>query len=70
MPGTKNSVSLCSFAAVGVPVGNSSASISLVFLEGNEILIMYLKTMGRKGKKNRKIILLTMSKLSSIENTI
>ena len=55
---------------VGVPVGMTSASISQVFLAGNEILTMYLKTMGKKRNKHRKIVLLTKIKLSEIENNI
>lgn len=50
MPGTRSIVSLCSFAAVGVPVGDSN-----VFLKGNEILKMYLKTTGRKVRKTEKL---------------
>lgn len=60
-------VSLCPFATVvGAPVGIAIASVSLVFHEGNRILKVYLKTMGRKRNKHRKIILLDRSKLNCI----
>ena len=54
LSGATSGVSLCLFTTIiGTPVGITSASISLVFLIGNGIVRMYLKTM-RRQKKDRK----------------
>ena len=55
LSGESSSFSLCSFATdVDAPIGIASAGISLVFLPGNGILKMYLKTMGIKKVKTQK----------------
>ena len=49
LSGVSSCVCPCLFATVfGEPFGIAGASISLVFLESNGILLMYLKTMERK----------------------
>lgn len=43
-------------------------SVHLLFLAGNEVIKMYLKTMRiQKKNKQRKIVLLAMSKLNTTE---
>lgn len=72
MSGWSAGASLCLFATVvGAPIVRASAaSISLVFLTGNEILKMYLKIMERVRMKHKKISLLAKSKPNSIEEII
>ena len=68
LSGTSSGVFLCSFSTViGMPVRIASASISLMFLISNAIVKMFLKTMGKKKNKHRKIACLARVKLSSIE---
>ena len=62
----RSSVSLCSFATVGI----ASVSIGLVFLVVNRFLKMYLKTMKKGRNKNRTIVLLASCKLNSIDKRI
>ena len=62
----RSSVSLCSFATVGI----ASVSIGLVFLVVNRFLKMYLKTMKKGRNKNRAIVLLASCKLNSIDKRI
>ena len=66
-----SSVSLFSFAnAMVLPTQIACASISLVFLLRKGIVKLFLKTMVRKRRNNRKIVLLDRSKLNSIEKKI
>lgn len=69
--GARNGVSLGSFTTVtGAAVGIAGASISLVFLTGNGIVKMFLKIIGRRKNKHRKIALLARSILNSTEKII
>ena len=61
LSGVNRDVSLFSFTIIGTPFGMLSGSINLVFLDRNDIIKMFLKTMGRKKNKHRKIALLAMS---------
>ena len=64
--GARSGVSLCSFSTViGTPAGIASASINLVFIISNKI-VKY----GKENNKQRKITLLTKTKLNSIEKKI
>ena len=68
---TTGSISVASFATViGAPVGIVSASSSLAFLVLTEIVKKILKTTRSIKKKHNKIVLLSRSKLSSIESII
>ena len=68
---TTGSISVASFATViGAPVGIVSASSSLAFLVLTEIVKKVLKTTRSIKKKHNKIVLLSRSKLSSIESII
>ena len=50
-------VYLCSFTTViGIPVGITRASISLVFLISNGIVRMFLKTMVRKKLSKERLL--------------
>ena len=68
---TTGSISVASFATViGAPVGIVNASSSLAFLVLTEIVKKVLKTTRSIKKKHNKIVLLSRSKLSSIESII
>ena len=68
---TTGSISIASFATViGAPVGIVSASFSLAFSISTGIIKKLLKTTRNKKKKHNKIVLLTRSKLNSIESKI
>ena len=68
---TSGGVSIASFAtANGVPIGITSASFSLVFSLGTELVKKLLKATRNKKKKHNKIFILARSKLNSIEGKI
>ena len=52
------------------PIVIANASVSLVVLISNEIVKMFLKTMGKLKNKHIKIALLARSKLNGIEKII
>ena len=67
---TSGSISIASFATViGTPVGTASASLSLTFSLSTGIVKKLLKT-TRNKKKHNKIIMLSRSKLNSIESKV
>ena len=71
LSGASNDVSLCSFTtAIDAPVVIASANICLVFLTSNGNLETFLKTMGKKKNKHRKIALLARTKLNIIQKII
>ena len=71
LSGASSSVSICLFAIViGAPAGIESFSNDVVLLSNNGILEMFLKTLGKKKRKYKNIILLFSSKLNSIEKVI
>ena len=64
-------VSIVSFATViGVPIGITSASISLAFSLCTGLVKKLLQTTRNKKKKHNKIDMLARSKLVSIESKI
>ena len=68
---TSGSVSTASFTTViGTPVGTASASLSLTFSLSIGLAKKLLKTTRHKKKKHNKIIMLSRSKLNSIESKI
>ena len=68
---TTGSISIASFATViGAPVGIVSASFTLAFSISTGIIKKLLKTTRNKKKKHNKIVMLTRSKLNSIESKI
>ena len=65
------SISIASFpTAIGAPVGNMSASCSLIFSITTGFVKKFLKTIRNKKKKHNKIVMLARSKLNSIESKI
>ena len=63
------SISIASFpTAIGAPVGNMSASCSLIFSITTGFVKKFLKTIRNKKKKHNKM--LARSKLNSIESKI
>ena len=65
------SISVSSFATlIGAPVGMMSASCSLTFSITTEFVKKFLKTTRNKKKNHSKIVMLTRSKLNSIESKI
>ena len=65
------SVSITSFATViGIPIGITSASLSLAFSLCTILVKKLLKATRNKKKKHNKIVMLARSKLNSIENKI
>ena len=65
------SVSIASFATViGIPIGITSASLSLAFLLCAGLVKKLLKTRRNKKKKHNKTVMLARSKLNSIESKI
>ena len=68
---TTGSISIASFATViGAPVGIESASFSLAFSISAGIVKKLSKTTRAKKKKHNKFVMLTRSKLNSIESKI
>ena len=68
---TSNGVSIASFATViGVPIGITSASLSLTFSLCTGLVKKLLKATRNKKKKHNKIVMLARSKLNSIESKI
>ena len=64
----RGSISISSFSTViGAPVGIVNASFSLAFSISTGI-IKKLKTARNKKKKHNKIVMLSRSKLNSIES--
>ena len=65
------SISIASFVTViGAPVGIMSASCSLSFSITTGFVKKFLKTIRNNKKKHIKIVMLTRSKLNSIESKI
>ena len=68
---TSGGVSIVSFATViGIPVGITSASLSLAFSLCTGLIKKLLKATRNKKKKHNKIVTLARSKLNSIESQI
>ena len=68
---TSGGVSIISFASiVEAPVGRASASITLFFSLTTGIVKILLNITRNKKKKHDKILMLTKSKLNSIENLV
>ena len=68
---TSGSVSIASFATViGIPIGITSASLSLAFSLCTGLVKKLLKATRNKKKKHNKIVMLARSKLNSIESKI
>ena len=64
-------ISIVSFATVtGTPVGIASANFSLPISMSTGIAKKMLKTTRNKKKKHNKIVMLTKTKLNSIESKI
>ena len=64
-------ISIISFTtAIGAPVGIASASFTLIFSLTTEIIKKLLNITRNKKKKHNKILMLTKSKLNSIESLI
>ena len=65
------SISIASFASViGVPAGVIGASCGFTFSITPGSVKKFLKTIRNKKKKHNKIVMLSRSKLNSIENKI
>ena len=65
---TSDNISIASFATViGVPVGITSATLSLAFSLYTGLVKRLLKTTRNKKNKHNKIVILARSKLNSIE---
>ena len=68
---TSGGVSIASFATViGVPIGITIASLSLTFSLCTGLVKKLSKATRNKKKKHNKIVMLTRSKLNSIESKI
>ena len=68
---TSGRLSIASFATViGVPIGITSASLSLAFSLCIGLVKKLLKATRNKRKKHNKIVMLARSKLNSIESKI
>ena len=68
---TSGGVSIISFASiVEAPVGIASASITLFFSLTTGIVKILLNITRNKKKKHDKVLMLTKSKLNSIENLV
>ena len=68
---TSGDVSVALFAAViGVPIGITSASLSLAFCLCARLVKKLLKATRNKKKKHNKIVMLARSKSNSIESKI
>ena len=65
---TSGGICIISFASIiGAPAGIATASFSLVFSFTTAIMKRILKITSNKNKKHNKIVMLTRSKLNSIE---
>ena len=68
---TSSGVSIASFVKViGIPLGITSASLSLAFSLFTGLVKKLLKATRNKKKKHNKIVILAGSKLNSIESKI
>ena len=68
---TSGSISIASFAAaIGIPVGIASASLSLAFSLSTGLVKKLLKITRNKKKKHNEIVMLARSRLNSIESKI
>ena len=68
---TSSGVSIISFTSIiGAPVGIASASFTLIFSLTTGIVKKLLNITRNKKKKHDKILMLTKSKLSSIETVM
>ena len=68
---TSGSISIVSFATVfGIPVGITSASLSLAFSLCTGLVKNLLKATRNNKKKKNKIVMLARSRLNSIERKI
>ena len=68
---TSSGVSIISFTSIiGAPVGIASASFTLIFSLTTGIVKKLLNITRNKKKKHDKILMLTKSKLSSIETLL
>ena len=68
---TSGSISTASFATVaGIPIGITSASLSLAFSLCTGLVKKSLKATRNKKKKHNKIGMLARSRLNSIESKI
>ena len=68
---TRGGISIASFATViGMPVGITSASLSLAFSLCTGLVKKLLKATRNKKKKHNEIVMLARSKLNSIESNI
>ena len=66
-----DNISIASFAtATGASVGIMSTSCSLAFSITTGFVKIFLKTIKNKKKKRNKIVMLTRSKLNSVESKI
>ena len=66
---TSGSISIASFATViETPVEIASASLNLTFSLSTRLVKKLLKTTRNKKKKHNKIVMLSRSKLNSIES--
>ena len=68
MSASFGTLSIASHATVvGIPVGLTGASLTVVFSLSTEIVKTLLKITRNKKKKHNKIVMLAKSKLNSIE---
>ena len=68
---TSGTISIASFATViGIPIGITSASLSLAFLLRTGLVRKLLKATRNKKKKHNKIFMSARSRLNSIESKI
>ena len=68
MSASFGTLSIVSHATVvGIPVGLTGASLTVVFSLSTEIVKKLLKITRNKKKKHNKIVMLAKSKLNSIE---
>ena len=68
---TSGTISIASFATViGIPIGITSASLSLAFSLRTGLVRKLLKATRNKKKKHNKIFMSARSRLNSIENKI
>ena len=64
-------LSIASYAAVvGIPVGTTGSSLTLIFTIGTGINKSLLKVTKKRKKKHNKIITLTKSKLNTIDTLL
>ena len=65
---TSSGISIISFTSIiGAPVGMASAILTLIFSLTTRIVKKLLNITRNKKKKHNKILMLTKSKLNSIE---